>query len=378
MDKLNIILETFENLNDKGAIDEGLYLSSCNALKDIASSITHTRPEAPMTAAEVAAVLGNEAVENISAIRVEQRRVALSHSEEFKDILTESYRYDNFVLFENPQTGYTAFFRVLKSWLTADNISNRKAMWKAFRSNGTQASNCFRNMLYDLWVSAKRTEFHLLTGTLITKPVVPPAIAEHLTKSIFGKAIAVYHGLLTKHCIRLNWDLYRKGKGVNSCWDLEYIGLHKNQDKPSMRKVNTWLCFKKTWDNDTERTIQMREWEFWTDRIQLGRMFVVDRLTMLSIMNTLEEFVKRMDEKPLRPYPTTYPDLETHLILLKKGSMNAEAKSLKLVTSGVSGRTVGQNRCYQSKENVVITPTRQQPFITMEFAEVWDDKKVKK
>jgi hypothetical protein len=383
MDKLNIILETFENLNDKGAIDEGLYLSSCNALKDIASSITHQKPEPSMTAAEVAAVLGSPR-SNATEI-AEQNAIRLSYSEEFKDILSDEYRLMNSERFRGDETISTdtknlkESWRTIKQWIREDNITTRRALWKIMR--GWRNNSGY--IVCEAFHTANRIQERIESSVPINRtdyPIFHSSISKKMRESIFGRTMLLHSKSYRWFGIKRLYNSWRRTKPLEHMYDLKRIGMYEEQKEPSMRKVNLSMLYFKTYDSDpNDRTLANMSWSMWTDRIQLGRMMITERLTFRAIMEYLDGFCKRMDEKPLRPYTYTHPDLETFLIHLKTIESHHRT-TMNLVTSGVAGKTIGQKRYYESIYRVhsprgVDTTF---PFVSAEFDEVWDDKKTKK
>jgi hypothetical protein len=374
MDKLNIILETFEALQEKGAIDEGLYLSSCNALKDIASGLTRQQPERAMTAREVDAALGLPPTDELMLAAHNQR---LAHSEEFKDLLHEHYRIrfaDRFQQDEATRGGLKDFWRTVKNWMTENNTSTRKAMWKCMRYRYDGPLRMMMCLLEEIELRHQQIGRGVVRG--LTDPTVLPEHEEKIMNSIFGRAARLQMSLGRWFCIHRNYKTWRKTGDAEGGWNLKTIGLSKEQTKDTMRKVNVWAVARRTPDCDpADRSIRTFEWSFWTDRIQLGRMYVVDRIAMRMAMETIDEHCKKMDEKPLRcPYRFTHPDLETVLKALRQCDGTGK-KNLDLVTSGVSGKTVGQHRCYEGGPQWLGTGTANRPMMTMEFAEVWNDKK---
>ena len=374
MDKLNIILETFEALQEKGAIDEGLYLSSCNALKEIASGLTRQQPERAMTAREVDAALGDVPTDDILLAAYNQR---LSYSEEFKDILHERYRIrlaDQFQRDEATRGGLKDFWRTVNNWMTENNTSTRKAMWKCMRYRYDGPMRLMMCLLEDIDLRHQQEVSGQVTR--IIEPTVLPQHEEKILNSVFGRAARLQMSLARWSCIHRNYKTWRKTGDAEGGWNLKTIGLSKEQTKDTMRKVNVWAVSRRTPDCDpADRSIRTFEWSFWTDRIQLGRMYVVDRLAMRMAMETLDQHCARMADKPLLPYHFTHPDLETVLKALRHCDGSGK-KNLDLVTSGVSGKTVGQHRCYEGGPQWVVgTGTVSRPMMTMEFAEVWNDKK---
>jgi hypothetical protein len=258
--------------------------------------------------------------------------------------------------------------------MTENNTSTRKAMWKCMRYRYDGPLRMMMCLLEEIELRHQQIGRGVVRG--LTDPTVLPEHEEKIMNSIFGRAARLQMSLGRWFCIHRNYKTWRKTGDAEGGWNLKTIGLSKEQTKDTMRKVNVWAVARRTPDCDpADRSIRTFEWSFWTDRIQLGRMYVVDRIAMRMAMETIDEHCKKMDEKPLRcPYRFTHPDLETVLKALRQCDGTGK-KNLDLVTSGVSGKTVGQHRCYEGGPQWLGTGTANRPMMTMEFAEVWNDKK---
>jgi hypothetical protein len=365
MDKLNVILETFETLNDSGKIDEGLYLSSCNALKDIASSIGRTTVEP-----------GAGSDENVlrrtrtPSITPRQREVYLSYSTDWSTILTEEYRLDNTVHFRTRDTpeavAFIAAWTTIKNWLEEDTDSTRRAIWKMGRTSSYQSQEIDR--IFSL--VAFNSQMALIRDRVTISCGIHPELQIRLSNSIFGRAATFRWYAGTFFNIHTNYNQWLKTKSVRKEWSLTSDGLHCTQTKPTMRKVNVRVTtFKSHIVSPTIRKQSIQDWSFWTDRIQLGRINIVAKLTMLGVMDALDEFCTRMDETC--SYTMTHPDLETYLIAFKKSQSHTTMDTtLKLAVSGMAGKTIGKRRSYESSITVNIDEPSRYPYIIAEFDEI--------